>query len=118
MGRDKFKEGLEALGYTSVLQDDDKVIIPYIIADGRFIGREVKLGFQVPPDFEMTTPGGPHISPQLIPINTNVQDHSKAANSPFGVEWEYFSRPFTEQWARKRTVKRYMEYVAHLLNTL
>jgi hypothetical protein len=118
MGRDKFKEGLAALDCPSELIDEDKIVLSYIIAEGRFAGRQIKLGFQVPPDFEMTSPGGPHISPHLIPINTNVQDHSKAAPSPFGAEWQYLSRPFTDQWARKRTVKRYMEYVAHLLNTL
>src|SRR6266542_4565076 len=107
MGRDKFKEGLAALGYSPELIDQDKIFIPYAIAEGRFAGCQIKLGFQVPPDFEMTPPGGPHISQQLIPITTNVQDHSKAASSPFGPEWQYLSRPFTEQWARKRTVKRY-----------
>ena len=117
MSRDKFKEGLEALGYTVELQDPDRVIIPYVIAEGRFANQQIKLGFQVPQDFEMTCPGGPHISPRLIP-NSGAPDHSRAADSgPFGSEWQYLSRPF-EQWAHKRTVKRYMEYMAHLLNTL
>jgi hypothetical protein len=118
MGQDKFKEGLEALGYTPELKDHDKVIIPLVVAEGRFAGHQIKVGFEVPPDFEITPPGGPHISPRLIPINANSPDHSRAAESaPFGPDWEYLSRPFT-QWARKKTVKRYMEHIAHLLNTL
>lgn len=117
MGRDKFKDGLEALGYAVELHDPDRVIIPYVVAEGRFAGRQIKLGFQVPQDFEMTPPGGPHISPLLIPINPNPLDNTRAANSPFGTEWEYLSRPYN-QWALKRTVKRYMEYVAHILNDL
>jgi hypothetical protein len=118
MGRDKFKSGLEALGYTVELQGEDKVIVPYRIVEGRFAGQNIKLGVQVPADFEMTPPGGIHISPRLIPINAGAPDHSRAADSqPFGPEWEYLSRPYN-QWARKRTVKRYMEYVADLLNTL
>lgn len=118
MGRDKFKEGLEALGHTVELKDPDIVVIPFVIGEGRFAGQQIKLGFQVPQDFEMTPPGGPHISPRLIPINTGAPDHARAAESaPFGAEWQYLSRPF-DQWALKRTVKRYMEYVAHLLNTL
>ena len=126
MGRNKFKEGLEAMGFTPEVKDEekdgvkvqDKIMILFTISDGRFAGQQVKLGFQVPQDFEMTPPGGPHISPRLIPININSPDHSRAHESPFGPGWEYLSRPFTEQWARKRTVKRYMEYVAYLLNTL
>jgi hypothetical protein len=118
MGRDTFKEGLEALGYSVESTDQDKVIVLFVVAEGRFAGKQIKLGLQVPQDFPMTPPGGPHISPQLIPINPGPQDHSRAAQSqPFGPDWEYLSRPFT-QWALKRTVKRYMEYVVWLLNTL
>jgi hypothetical protein len=117
MGRDKFKEGLEALSYKVELKDGDKIVIPFTIAEGRFAGQQIKLGIQVPADFEMTPPGGIHISPRLIPINTGAADHKRAADSPFGTEWEYLSRPYT-QWPLKRTVKRYMEYVSYLLNTL
>lgn len=118
MGRDKFKEGLEALGYVVEVKDDDKVITDYTIAEGRFANTKIKLGIAVPADFEITPPGGIHISPRLIPINPSPLDHTRAHESPFGNEWEYLSRPFANQWPRKRTVKRYMEYVTHLLNTL
>ncbi len=119
MGRDKFKKGLEELGYNPELKDDDKIIILFSVPEGRFAGQQIKIGFQVPADFELTPPGGPHICPRLVPINPDAQDHARAAESqPFGQEWQYLSRPFAEQWARKRTVKRYMEYIVHLLNTL
>lgn len=118
MGRDKFKEGLETLGYAVELKDPDKIIIDYLVVEGRFADKTIKLGVAVPADFEITPPSGIHISPQLIPINPNPQDHTRATTSDFGNDWEYLSRPFTEQWPRKRTVKRYMEYVAYLLNTL
>jgi hypothetical protein len=117
MGRDKFQEELVALGHTVELKDADKAIIQFKIAEGRFAGQEIRVGFQVPQDYEMTPPGGIHISPRLIPINSTPTDHSRAVDSPFGGEWQYLSRPF-DQWAHKRTGKRYMEYVAHLLNTL
>jgi len=117
MATDTFREGLEALGYTVELKDTDKVIIPLTIAEGRFSNQNIRVGFQVPGDFPMSSPSGPHIAPRLIPIS-NAQDHTRAAESPpFGAEWLYLSRPFS-QWAHKRTVKRYMEYVTHLLNTL
>jgi len=118
MGRDKFGLGLADLGHAVELMGEDRVVIPYQITEGRFAGQQIKVGIQVPADFEMTPPGGIHITPRLIPINLNAQDHSRAAESqPFGADYEYLSRPF-QQWARKRTVKRYMEYVADLLNTL
>ena len=117
MGRDKFKAGLEALGHTVEVADPDKVIVTLVIGGGRFAGQSIKVGMQVPNDFEMTPPGGIHISPRLIPPST-AQDHTRSADSPqFGPEWQYLSRPF-DQWALKRTVKRYMEYVVHLLDTL
>jgi hypothetical protein len=116
-GRDKFTAGLEELGLQPETRDENKVIVPYVVGEGRFAGQQIKVGFEVPADFEITPPGGLHISPRLIPINTSPEDHSRAAESPFGPEWEYLSRPYT-QWAFKRTVKRYIEYVAHLINTL
>lgn len=117
MGRDKFKAGLEELGYIVEEKDSDKLIINYVIKEGRFDQRQIQLGIAVPADFEMTPPGGIHVSPHIIEKNPQAQDHSKAADSPFGAGWIYLSRPFN-QWPLKRTVKRYMEYVAYLLNTL
>lgn len=118
MGRDKFKTGLEDLGLQPETKDEDKVIISFVVPDGQFAKREIKLGIQVPADFETTPPGGIHISPRLIPLNPNSADHSKAVDSPFGAEWEYLSRPFLGRWPMKPTVKRYMEHVTDLLNTL
>lgn len=118
MGRDKFKEGLEALGHTPELKDENKIIIPFVVEKGRFAGQQIQLGFEVPADFEMAPPGGPHISPRLIPVNTAPQDNSRAAESPFGPDWQYLSRPFLDQWPLKRTVKRYLEFVSHILNEL
>jgi hypothetical protein len=117
-GRDKFRDDLVTLGYEIELREQDKLIIPFQISEGRFANQQIKIGIQVPGDFEMTPPGGIHLSPQLIPINTAPQDHTRAAESPFGQEWIYLSRPFAEQWPLKRTTKRYMEWVAHLINTL
>jgi len=118
MGRDEFKEGLETLGHTVELKDTEKAVVPYRITEGRFAGTQIQIGFQVPADFPVTPPGGLHIHPRLIPINTGAMDNTRAADSqPFGGEWQYLSRPYT-QWPFKRTVKRYMEYVADILNTL
>jgi hypothetical protein len=117
MGREKFKEGLAALGYAVEFRDQDKILFTFVIPEGRFANQSIKVGIQVPPDFDVVPPGGIHICPRLIPINPEAKDHTKAVASPFGDEWEYLSRPFTE-WARKRTVKHYMKWVSYLLNAL
>jgi hypothetical protein len=118
MGKDKFKLGLEELDLQPEIKDDGKIIIPFVVDEGRFAGQHIQVGFEVPSDFEMTPPGGLHISPRLIPINPSSEDHSRAAESPFGPEWEYLSRPFRGKWALQPTVKRYMAHIIDLINTL
>lgn len=120
MGTEKFNEGLKDLGYEVEEKGNNRIAINYSITNGRFKDKKIKLGFEIPPDFEVTPPSGPHISPRLLPINPNGATHNdRAAESPnFGSEWEYLSRPF-QNWAKtKRSVKEYMRHVKHLLETL
>jgi hypothetical protein len=116
---DAFRKGLEELGYVVTVTGENRLIFPYAVEKGQFKGRKIKLGIEVPPDFDLTPPSGPHISPRLLPIDPNGADtHTRAHESPnFGTDWEYLSRPFS-QWTLKRTVKRYMEHVKHVLDTL
>ena len=117
-GTDRFAAELEDLGYKVSRLGENRLTINYRIGEGRFQDRQIKLGFEVPTDFELSAPGGPHISPRLIPINPSAPAHpERSATSSFGDNWQYLSRPFHE-WSLKRTVKRYLEYVAHVLNTL
>jgi len=114
----KFEDGLTELGYSVLLDEENRPHILHTIKIGRFKGYKVKIGFEIPADFELTPPSGPHISPKLIPIRPDGPDHTTRAHpSSFGDEWEYLSRPISN-WAEKRTVKRYMKYVIHLLDTL
>lgn len=72
-----------------------------------------------PPDFHATCPTGPHISPRLIPINPNGGPNNRAADSPFGSQWEYLSRPFVDGadgW--NRTTKDVKAYLRHLQRVL
>lgn len=118
-GKPKFKDGLEKLGYEVEDFENDQLAIRYKISKGRFKDKEIKVGFVVPTDFEVTPPSGPHISLRLLPLNPSGADHkTRAHESPFGSDWEYLSRPVQHIWQRDRTVKRYMQYVTHLLNTL
>lgn len=118
MGLADFISGLKELGYQVEDLGRNRIAFRYEIPCGRFKAKEIKLGFQVPPDFNLTPPSGPHISPHLLPINTGAPRHpQRVHNSDFGQEWQYWSRPFPE-WAKSaRTVKEYMRYIRHLFET-
>ena len=122
-GKDAFTEGLEQLGYTVENLEGNRVSIPFSVTAGRFSGHSIWVGIDVPPDFAVTCPTGPHIRPRLIPINAGGQGNDRAAESPFGAEWEYFSRPFGDSqqkaWQRtQRDVKTYLWHVRRILESL
>jgi len=83
---------------------------------------EMKNGIEVPADFNVTCPTGPHILPGLIPLNPSGAGNDRAATSPFGDEWQYLSRPFRDEqqgWNRtKRDVKAYLHHVRQILDAL
>lgn len=120
MGKEKFIAGLKEFGYSVEAKGDNRVVIDYTILEGKFKDRQIKVGFEVPPDFEVTPPSGPHLSPRLLPINPGAQNHNERAHeSPlFGTDWEYLSRPYPNWTKTKRTVSVYMLYIKYLLETL
>jgi len=118
MGKPEFAQQLIALGYQVEDLSDDKLCFNYRVPGGKFIDQELKLGFQVPPDFPLTPPSGPHISPRILPLNPNAPNHpARVAESVFGGEWEYWSRPFPNWATTDRTGKDYMRYIRHLFET-
>jgi hypothetical protein len=121
-GKDAFIQGLKELGYDPQDRGGNRVSFQYTIGAGRFKDRSIAVGIEVPPDFNVTCPSGPHISPRLIPMNLQAQDNSRAAESPFGTDWQYLSRPFLDQqagWNRtKREVKTYLRHVKRILEAL
>ncbi|HKS06045.1 MAG TPA: hypothetical protein VJR92_07000 [Gemmatimonadaceae bacterium] len=122
-GKQAFSEGLAALGYDAHDKGDNRVAFAYLIKAGRFADKSIRVGLEVPPDFNVTPPSGPHISPRLIPVNPGGAGNDRAAESPnFGPDWEYLSRPFVDQaagWSRTtRDVKAYMRHVKRILETL
>lgn len=122
VGKEVFIYGLQELGYTAEDLDANRIAFQYTIKDGRFKDRAIKVGIEVPADFNVTCPTGPHISPELIPIKPNGAGNDRAATSPFGSEWQYLSRPFRDQqqgWNRtSRDVKAYLHHVRQILDTL
>lgn len=122
-GKEAFIEGLRQLNYSPEDRGENRVAFGYTIGAGRFKDKVITVGIEVPPDFNVTCPTGPHISPRLIPINTNAPGNDRAAESPnFGAEWQYLSRPFrdgTDGWNRtSRDVKAYLRHVRNILETL
>ena len=123
-GVEAFGQGLIAIGYKpkSLPGKPDHVVIDYAVESGRFAGLKVKHGFNVPPDFPLTTPSGPHLSPHIHPIKTDGQHPTGAVHrdqaAPFQQaldgEWQYWSRPFSDWANSKKTVAAHMSHIWRL----
>lgn len=119
MPRSDFINQLKKLGYETISEKNNFVIFDYTVEVGKFAGQKIKMAFQVGDDFPLNPPGGPHISPQLLPIHTG-QDipHPKGAVHPsndLGSDWEYWSRPFQNSWNQTdRSVRTYMAFIRRL----
>lgn len=118
MGRQDFINGLKSLGFEPHDNGDGKVSFEYTVPVGRFMEQVIKIGFQVNDDFPVNPPGGPHVSPQLLPLKS-VGEHplGQVHGSPFGADWEYWSRPYPEWNKTDRSVKAYMAHIRHLFDT-
>jgi hypothetical protein len=118
-GRQEFERQLRELGFTPEPGlPEPRVAFPYEVRAGQFKGQTVKLGLEVPADFPDTPPPGPHVSPLLLPIDTSINAHpQKVAASPFGPEWEYWSRPRLG-WTGRQTVADYFVHLDHLFATI
>jgi len=123
-----FSEGLSALGYEprALPGSPDHIVFDYIVEIGKFVGRAVRLGFVVPPDFPNVPPGGPHVSPHILPIHPgNNQTHPLGGvhqspapwQSAMGGQWQYWSRPFVNWAQTKKTVAVYMGHIWRLWET-
>lgn len=115
-----FIEQLRQLGNTVVESGNNKICFDYTIPVGRLIGKNIKLGFVVADDFPFSPPSGPHVSPQLLPINpiSGTHPYCGVHTSDFGNDWQYWSRPFNGWANTDRTVKTYMAYIRKLFETL
>jgi hypothetical protein len=117
MGRKDFVEQLEALGYRVEDLGDNRLAFRYIVPVGRFRGQETRLGLIVADDFPLNPPGGLHVSPRLLPIHPgNNLPHPQGGvhESPFGPEWQYWSRPFPSWQKTDRTVAAYLGHIRDL----
>ena len=117
MGKQDFISQLKVLGYTVTDYGDDRVSFPFTVPTGKFEGQKITLGFKVPEDFNLTPPSGPHVSPRLLPLQSGGTHPSGGIHdSPFGPEWQYWSRPMNHWNKTKKSVKDVLAHVRHLFD--
>jgi hypothetical protein len=117
----EFARQLRGFGYEPTELGPNRITYKYTVETGRFAGQEVIVGLDVPPDFDRTPPSGPHISPRILPLNPSAPAHpERVAESNFGPEFEYWSRPYPS-WGKdgrdKRDVGAYLAFLRHLFAT-
>lgn len=120
MGKQTFIEQLRVMGFNVTELGDDKLAFSYTIPVGKFRGQQIMLGFKVGADFPVTPPSGPHVKPRLLPLhpgNDLPHPHGGVHESPFGPEWEYWSRPFPGWPGTDRSAGAYMAHIRNLLDT-
>jgi len=121
VARQEFISQLTELGYKVEDLGNNRVTLKYVIPIGRLSNQEIILGFLVQDDFPANPPSGPHISPRLLPINTEDKTHPNGGihtSEQFGTEWEYWSRPFPAWGSTDHTVRTYMAFIRRLFETL
>lgn len=120
MARADFITQLQPLGFQVDDLGENRLSFPYTVPVGRFADREIRLGFIVSDDFPMNPPSGPHLSPSLLPIHpgSDLSHPAGGVNtSPFGQDWQYWSRPFHQWPDTDRSVRTYMAFIRHLFAT-
>jgi hypothetical protein len=119
MARQDFIDQLQALGYAVKDHGENRIAFAYTVPVGKFANTEITLGFEVPADFPLTPPSGPHILPRLLPNNTSSSVHPAGGvhNSGFGSDWHYWSRPFPDWQTTDRSVRIYLAHIRHLFDT-
>ena len=121
MAKQDFINQLIELGYEARDMGDNKIVFKYMIPIGKLVGQEITIGFLVKDDFPANPPSGPHVSPRILPINTNSGSHPNYGiheSKQFGSDWEYWSRPFPEWGKTDHTVRTYLAHIRHLFETL
>ena len=119
MAQADFLAQLTDLGYDATELAPGRVVFPYTVESGRFAGKEVRVGFEVPGDFNLTPPSGPHIFPRLLPNESGGAHPSGGIHDSqnFGPDWHYWSRPLSHWNQTDRTVRAVLAHLRHLFDT-
>ena len=118
MARQQFIDRLKELGHDVEILSDNRIAFPFVPRVGKFRGKQISLGLVVNDDFPANCPGGPHLKPRLLPINSEGEhpDGRIHESGPFGVDWQYWSRPFPNWNESKKSVDVYMEHIDRLFD--
>jgi hypothetical protein len=108
---------------TPIAQMPGQTIIqlPYTIPLGSKSGDEIRLGFLVPPDYNLTCPSGPYMQPHVLPINQATEPPYGGvtdASHVFGAGWQYWSRPYNNWAGSDRNARAYMRHIKHLFDLI
>ena len=103
-----FLAALAASGHPAVEQNGIAVF-DYTIEVGTLAGKQVRIGLQIPGDWPLTPPPGPHVSPRLGHPGEAV------GGSPLGDDWEYWSRP-ANLWPSDRSMRAYLRHLRKLFS--
>jgi len=123
MARSEFINDLLALGYAWKDHSGNPGhinlgYIEYTVPLGRFAGENILLGFNIGDEFPIACPTGPHMSPRLLPMHPAQADHPIGGvhDSPFGSDWQYWSRPFHPWLSTGRKAEDYLRHIRHLFD--
>lgn len=118
-----FAQQLRLLGYEVTELEDGHITFPYTVEEGKYAGRAVTHGLVIPPDFPLTPPTGPHVTPPLHPIMAGGVHplggiHASANHSRhFKEGWQYWSRRYPS-WAQSRkNAAAYLSFLRGLWRT-
>ncbi|MEY9956692.1 hypothetical protein [Streptacidiphilus sp. MAP5-52] len=102
--------GLRRAGYTAE-ESGGFAVFDYSIEVGPCAGQTIKVALELVPDWPLSAPHGPHLTPRL------GHPHGAIHASPLGQEWEHWSRP-PQNWAADRTVRGYLRHLRTLFAQL
>lgn len=112
-GRALFAQGLHELGFEPELVEGSETLLyfDYVFPNGPRLGQRVNLGLEVPPNFPVEPPHGPHYRPAFLRGRGLGGVHE---NMAFGAEWDHWSRPHPRWNLTDRTVNAYMRHLRTL----
>jgi hypothetical protein len=121
MARKDFMDQLVSLGYTVEERGENRIAFRYVVPVGKLRGQEIWLGLVANDDLPLNAPSGPHVSPRLFPIHpANDLPHPLGGvhESPFGPDWQYWSRPFQVWGNTDRSAAAYMSHIRDLFSKI
>lgn len=100
----EFADQAAALGLPGLESEGNWVLFDLEVPAGRFAGETRRIAVEIPEDFPVTPPPGPHVSPATTHPAGAVHASSR------GAAWVYWSRPVPD-WATDRSVRAWIRHV-------